>query len=80
MPRLVSLNFNGSKRPQELTVAMRNFDDHEGRPSMIARFCITMRGLAPIRVATSSAIMQLAMASSFATGTPSFPFFTMPPI
>ena len=63
----VNSNFSGSKRPQVLIVAIRNLDDQDGRPYTMYKFCITIRGDAPMRVATSNAITQLATASASET-------------
>ena len=64
IPFSVKRYFNGLKRPQVFTVATRNFDDQDGLPYIGTMFCMTIKGLAPIRWAISMAIMQFAIAFS----------------
>ena len=64
IPFSVKRYFKGLKRPQVFTVATRNFEDQDGLPYIGTMFCMTIKGLAPIRWAISMAIMQFAIAFS----------------
>ena len=46
---------NGVNFPDELSIEIIKFEDHDGRPSITCKFCITEIGEIPIRLAISSA-------------------------
>src|SRR5690606_3260269 len=56
-------------RPQVLKEEMRNWLDHDGRPWMTCRFCMTISGSACIRRAMLRATKQLARLPWYSLGT-----------
>ena len=59
----------GRKRPQVFTAAIRNCEEKEGFPWMIARFWMMANGLAFMRAAISKAITQSGKLPWKAVGT-----------